>query len=337
MTSILKAGFDVNIARTEARVQTRGSTAKGTDTSGQNFSKLLRDLDKTSKETSPLAHSAASPTPLGEDIISNLDLGENSHVRARLAQPKAGEDPSSALGDLGVKKLDFAVKSTAPPILVLQGLDDVSDVAIDSSPPKTPEIVSAKLNETGKILIKQVIPEDDVKDIILTAGRYHGVDPALGMSVAFAESNFDTGAISQDGHSSKGVFQLLDTTGKELMGNLNVAEDYDPFDAGMNSFLGVGYLRQLMEIFSTPTSLGGQTVTHAAKNAGDLEKLAVAAFNAGQGRVANAQARVVDDGGDPSNFDLVRDYLPETTRKYVDKVIANKGRYEDLVQQKMIT
>ncbi len=335
MTSILRAGFDINIARTEARVEARQTAAKSSDSAGQSFSKLLRDLDKTTKENKPLRSAETSTQAPAGDMLSNLNTEENQHARGRLANPESSTDLSKGLNDLGVKNLDFGVKSTAPPMLVLEGLDEVDQGPASGSAPKAPEIISANIRETGKTLVKQLIPEEEVKDIILTAGRYHGVDPALSMSVAFAESNFDTRAISQDGHDSKGIFQLLDSTGKELMGNLNVAEDYDPYDPGLNSFLGVGYLRQLMEMFSTPTPLGGKTVTHAAKNAGDLEKLAVAAFNAGQGRVANAQSRVARDGGDPSDFELVRNYLPEITKKYVDKVMANRGRYEELVQEKM--
>jgi len=49
---------------------------------------------------------------------------------------------------------------------------------------------------------------------------------------------------------------------------------------------------------------------------------AVAAYNAGEGRVARAQARAAAAGGDPTRFTDVRRFLPGTTQGYVDRVVA---------------
>jgi len=58
-----------------------------------------------------------------------------------------------------------------------------------------------------------------------------------------------------------------------------------------------------------------------------LEKLAVAAFNAGEGRVAASQSAAVKAGEDPSQFADVARYLPESTQEYVLKVMKEKEQF----------
>jgi len=140
------------------------------------------------------------------------------------------------------------------------------------------------------------------------------------MAIAQTESSFQPTAVSRDGHASKGIFQLLDSTGKDMLGHTGLDESYDPFDPAQNAYLGVGYLRRLHDIFSVETKLSGRTRTTPAASAQHLEKLAVAAFNAGEGSVARAQAKAKSLGKDPSDYSSVEPYLPASTRLYVRKV-----------------
>jgi soluble lytic murein transglycosylase-like protein len=133
--------------------------------------------------------------------------------------------------------------------------------------------------------------------------------------------------VSEDGHYSKGIFQLLDSTGKEMVELSGTGDDYDPFDPAMNSYLGVGYLRRLLDMFSEPTALSSRTSTQPAKNADELEKFAVAAFNAGQGSVARAQAQAQTQGRDPSQFSSIEEFLPASTREYVARVQRHKDEF----------
>jgi len=166
-----------------------------------------------------------------------------------------------------------------------------------------------------------------IREMVGGAGTKYGVDPALGMAVAAAESSFDPLAISSDGHASKGLFQLLDSTGSELHGLSGAETGYDPFNPKMNVELGVSYLRRLHEIFSRETAVLDSTSTVAAANSASLEKLAVAAFNAGEGRVTSAQARAVRAGKDASQYADVQAYLPESTQQYVTRVMALRDRF----------
>ena len=64
----------------------------------------------------------------------------------------------------------------------------------------------------------------------------------------------------------------------------------------------------------------------AIADAGERRLFAVAAFNAGEGRVAQAQAKAAARGGDPTRFADVRPFLPPITQGYVARVAAYAGR-----------
>lgn len=166
-----------------------------------------------------------------------------------------------------------------------------------------------------------------VKSIVEGVGQRVGIDPDLGMAVADAESSFNPLAISKDGHYSKGLFQLLDSTGKGMMKEIEREDNYDPFDPKQNVELGLNYLRYLHDIFTVPTKLGDKLTTVAAANSTELEKLAVAAYNAGEGRVAAAQVLAQKSGKDPTVYKNIEGYLPDITQRYVARVTTIKGSH----------
>jgi soluble lytic murein transglycosylase-like protein len=201
-------------------------------------------------------------------------------------------------------------------------IDDLSEIE-EGSGVKTPTVISARRidvqNEYQPSEAKSA-KIAEFKGMIEEAGKELGLDPALGVAVAHAESSFNHLAVSSDGHYSKGLFQLLDKTGELMMSRLNKNSKYDPFNPELNVELGVGYLRYLHEIFGKETDLPNNSKTIPAANSASLEKIAVAAFNAGEGRVASAQSRALKAGKDPSQYEEISDYLPEITQKYVEKV-----------------
>jgi soluble lytic murein transglycosylase-like protein len=157
------------------------------------------------------------------------------------------------------------------------------------------------------------------EDIRAAAGRA-GVDPALSVAVARAESNLDPAARSSDG-LSVGTFQVTWYTKAEMRRKIAagiVERPPGPDDVA----LGVGYLRYLHDLFARDARLAPGLRTVAVDDAEERRRFAVAAFNAGEGRVARAQARVLAAGGDPTDFDAVRPHLPRITRGYVDRVMA---------------
>ncbi len=177
----------------------------------------------------------------------------------------------------------------------------------------TPHVMPPQLGQT------------EIRSRLSLASQKVGLDPSLAMAVVSAESGFNVRAVSADGHYSKGLFQLLDSTGKTLLSRAEATnQDYDPFDPDLNIQLGTSYLRYLHDIFRTPTQLPNARTTKSAANEKSLEQLAVAAFNAGEGRVAAAQHRTEQAGNDPAHYDNVAPFLPRSTREYVARVVRGK-------------
>jgi soluble lytic murein transglycosylase-like protein len=111
--------------------------------------------------------------------------------------------------------------------------------------------------------------------------RRHGLDPELVRAMVEVESGFAVAAVSPKG--AAGLMQIMPGTGRDL----GLA---DAFDGASNLEAGIRYMRALMDAY------------------GDV-RLALAAYNAGPGRVKKGGA--VPD-------------IPET-RAYVEKVLARRG------------
>ncbi|MBQ3110135.1 MAG: lytic transglycosylase domain-containing protein [Clostridia bacterium] len=132
-----------------------------------------------------------------------------------------------------------------------------------------------------------------------------GVDRFLVAALIKAESNFNVDAISRA--DAKGVMQLTDETAQfcaEKMGiELNEGDIYSP---AINIRLGTFYLSRMLNLFD-----------------GD-ERLAVAAYNAGEGRVQEwlKNPTLSTDGES-------LDFIPyEETRRHVEKIETYKKIYK---------
>jgi hypothetical protein len=87
--------------------------------------------------------------------------------------------------------------------------------------------------------------------------------------------------------------------------------------------LAMGYLRYLAVLFEKRTVLYRDGLTTVAvKDPVECWRFAIAAYNAGEGRVAAAQHRAAELGRNPARFDDVRSLLPPITNRYVDNVIS---------------
>lgn len=294
----MKVSFNQTFANNLRRIQSSARTIEPQEIK-PGFEKLLFDI------------SPNRPTQSAQEPDIMAKLGKIETVQKALKSHP--EDPFARLG-LEPPKLELPKVE-----LVGGGLDQVknSDSAV-----KKPTLLEVNRVSQGEAL-------KHVKELVINAGNKYGVDPVLGMSVASVESNFDPLAISSDGHESKGLFQLLDTTGQMLHQREGLDQDYDPFNPKMNTELGMSYLGYLQNIFSNGTLLNNKYQTVPAANSTSLEKLAVAAFNAGEGRVASAQARAMRDGKDPAEYLNVESYLPETTQKYVKNVSLKKSYFKE--------
>ncbi|MDQ8736826.1 lytic transglycosylase domain-containing protein [Paenibacillus sp. LHD-38] len=128
-------------------------------------------------------------------------------------------------------------------------------------------------------------------DLIQQASAKYGVDPSLIQAVIKTESGFNADA--QSGSGAKGLMQLMDGTAR----GLGVTNSFDP---AQNIDGGTKYLSMLLKKYN------------------GNEQVALAAYNAGPGRV--------DRTGIRTNEQLIENLesLPEETRRYVAKVLQAK-------------
>jgi soluble lytic murein transglycosylase-like protein len=163
---------------------------------------------------------------------------------------------------------------------------------------------------------------------ITATSRQLGVEPALSLAVARAESGIsgvnekevvlNPRAVSAEG--AVGLFQLTAATGKEQLRAVAPHQTYNPFNATQNIRLGVNYLKEMTETFTEATALRNGLATTAGANPQEVQRLAVAAYNAGPGRVAKAQALATAHGRNPAYYNNIEQYLPRETQQYVKKV-----------------
>jgi len=296
------------------------------------------------KEVANLLQASTKSTTVVEDPAFEQDLGAlllqepETTLKSGTPQVSNGEvyQPRQSLKD-PMDDIRASFKFPEPELQMTaveprQPPADVSEPLTPGTPEvKTPTVLEVRRVEVPVKAKVSSIPQLDGQEIrnrLVSAARQVGLDPALTQSVVKAESSFNVRAVSDDGHGSKGLFQLLDSTGQFLMSRAEgVPTKYDPFNPDLNIKLGTNYLKYLHYIFSAPTQLSNDLRTTAAADAASLEQFAVAAFNAGEGRVASAQTRSEMLGKDPSFYDQVAPLLPRSTREYVRRVVDGKGNF----------
>jgi membrane-bound lytic murein transglycosylase F len=123
-----------------------------------------------------------------------------------------------------------------------------------------------------------------------------GMDWVLVMAVIKQESKFDHEAVSHRG--AYGLMQIMPITQMELVDKLGVSETATPRN---NIKAGIYHLRKLSDAFRG-----------APKD--DRIRLMLAAYNAGIGRIQDAQRIASYLGNDPNRWQSVRDALPLLSR-----------------------
>lgn len=147
-------------------------------------------------------------------------------------------------------------------------------------------------------------------DEIIEYSNEFEVTPALVASVINVESGYNDDATSQKG--AKGLMQIMPSTGRWLAEKIN--EKYDEellLNASFNIKLGTYYLSYLIEQF-------------------DDERVALCAYNAGQGNVKEwlKNEEYSSDGK------TLKEIPYEETKNYINKIEKNyryyKNRYSKL-------
>lgn len=135
----------------------------------------------------------------------------------------------------------------------------------------------------------------ELDELITQASRNYGVSESLIKAVIETESSFNPGAVSSAG--AKGLMQLMDGTANGLGVN-------NPFDPGQNIDGGTRYL------------------SYQLKRFGGNENTALAAYNAGPGRLQK-----LGISNDQELMDKLH-LLPRETQNYIAKIAAARSKYE---------
>ena len=138
------------------------------------------------------------------------------------------------------------------------------------------------------------------EETIREASRRNGLEPTFVAGVIYTESRFRPGAESHQ--KAYGLMQMLPTTAEFVQRRSGIEGDYR--DPRTNIRLGTWYLGYLAERYR-----------------GD-ERLMLAAYNSGEGSV---DAWISEEG-----FDIAKDIPFEETKKYVERSLEARQRYEEL-------
>ena len=149
------------------------------------------------------------------------------------------------------------------------------------------------------------------REVLLRWAQQRGLDPWLVVAVVRVESNFSPTAVSERG--AVGLMQLLPETAR-WVAEQSGERDFFPdllYDPEVNIRLGTWYLAYLLQVF------------------GGREALALAAYNAGRGRVE----RWMQDGGWDGSLERLHAIPYGETRRFVERVLRMRALYRWLYQE----
>lgn len=149
------------------------------------------------------------------------------------------------------------------------------------------------------------------------------------------ESSFGKNRRSRGISGAAGDFQLEKNTAKR-MGLTVTPKNDERFDVDNASAAAAKYLKTQDAIFSKKTVLDKDLATSAVKNSSERKRFVIAAYNAGEGRIAKAQELANESGKNPAKWNDVKEYLesagasPEKVREiidYVDKIFEYESEF----------
>ena len=181
----------------------------------------------------------------------------------------------------------------------------LAQLAIELKRPDVALTVARRATENGVTLFDTAFPVVDL-------GATGSIERALALAVTRQESSFNAAAVSPSG--ALGLMQLMPGTARDVAGRLGVPFIQDKLtrEPSYNVQLGSQYLSEMLQRF------------------GGSYELALAAYNAGPGRVA----RWLESVGDPraGKIDMVDwiEMIPfRETRNYVQRIMEGVAVYRD--------
>ena len=170
-----------------------------------------------------------------------------------------------------------------------------------------PNAASASIDSIPLVYWRILFPEPWWNTIEAESARNH-LDPYLVASLIRQESEFNARAVSYA--NAYGLMQLLPSVGRKMAREEGIGRfrTFQLLNPSMNIRLGTRYLREMLDRF------------------GGVQEYALAAYNAGDNRVAEWQA-----AGPYSGIDEFVESIPFTqTREYVEAIVRNEETYREI-------
>ena len=167
-----------------------------------------------------------------------------------------------------------------------------------------PYAASAPVNAIPLVYWRILFPEP-YWDTIKAESAKNNLDPYMVASLIRQESEFDPSVVSYA--NAWGLMQLLPSVGKAMAREEGISrfQTFQLLDPETNIRLGTRYLRQMLDHF------------------GGVQEYALAAYNAGDNRVADWEA-----AGPYQGMDEFVESIPFTqTREYVEAILRNEETY----------
>ena len=192
----------------------------------------------------------------------------------------------------------------------------------------------AKQKTDVEVWIERETPH--VRKALENASRYFGRGDALTVNTLEAiygqESSFGIQRRTRGMAGAAGDFHIQKATAERY--RLTITKENDPrFDIDYASITAARYLKDLNGMFGKQTKLAEGRVTIPITNILERKKFVLAAYNLGEGRVAQIQQLAQQAGKNPTKWDLVKEFLeatkvdPDTdrnARKYVEDILKNE-------------
>jgi soluble lytic murein transglycosylase len=247
-------------------------------------------LDKYAPETIP---KLSATVPEGDPHLVKAHLLVNAGLSEYVPQEIAAAPGSSSWSGIAEAQIYASYGETFRAMRVLKkALPYAASASIKSIP----------------LAYWHILFPEPYWDTITAESAKNGLDPYLVASLIRQESEFNPSAISHA--NAYGLMQLLPSVGRQMaheegIGSIETRQLLDPL---LNIRLGTRYLRETMEKF------------------GRVPEYALAAYNAGDNRVADWQAAGPYHGVD----EFVESIPFSETRDYVQAILRNQDIYRGI-------
>jgi soluble lytic murein transglycosylase len=231
--------------------------------------------------------------PADSPHLAKARLLANAGLNEYIAQEIAADPDSSSWSALAEAQIYASYGETYRALRALKrGLPSAATASIGSIP----------------LAYWRILFPEPYWDTIKTEAAKNNLDPYLIASLIRQESEFNPSAISYA--NAYGLMQLLPAVGKAMAREEGMSrfQTFQLLDPETNIRLGTRYLRQMLDRF------------------GGVQEYALAAYNAGDSRVADWQS-----AGPYSGIDEFVESIPFTqTREYVEAIVRNEETYRNI-------